>query len=373
MQGVCLSKIPPPWSRRGALAILLAISLSGGIAAPPPARWDALFPQGIQPSWFGPVTCQPALNLHLWRAPIRVPPDGSDLAITLVFRQVPGGFAKVIWQGPGRVVTLCPNLFEQADWLHQRTLVISRGTLGSEGQLYIESTGPEPCLERVDLQWVQRKVFSTDDAPAYLISGGGRWWAEEDLHGEAAAPAADKIHGEFVDGLLEAGPLSLTNGQAARFFSQLQGRPGLARIRAQVSGLGLGEEPLIWVNGSPLGVVAVETPRLDDPGYRQMGPGIWRYGGWRNLTAFVPAGWLRSGENQFDWASPAGGEGVVLRNLRLEVAAEIGASARRTLPTSHEKIPFGQSPGLTPQATARPIPLRSGLSSAHADVGLRPE
>ena len=354
-----------------------------GWALPPPAHWDARIPQRIQPSWFGPVANQPALNLHIWRAPIRRPAEGGDLAVTFVFRQVPGGFARVIWQGPGRVVTLCANLFEQAAPLHQRTLLIPRDTLGTEGQLFVESTGPGACLERVDLQWVEPRVLAAAGSPARLVGLAGRVWPEAELGGKSPVAATDEIHAGFVDALLEAGPLSVEPGQGVRLLASLQGRPGFGRIRAQVSGLAPTEEPQIWVNGSPLGAVSVEVPRLDDPGYRPGGSNQWEYGGWKTLTAFVPASWLIAGENQVDWSAPAGGRGLVVRNLRLEVSAEsgVGVASPATVATGR---PVAGSPSvarvMSPSAPAAvraappPTPqLRTGLSSGRPVVGLRQE
>lgn len=354
-----------------------------GLGAAPPAQWDGRNPQGIQPNWFGPVVNQPALNLHIWRAPIRRPGGSGDLAVTFVFRQVPGGFARVIWQGPGRVVTLCANLFEQAAPLHQRTLLIPGDTLGTEGQLFVESTGPGACLERVDLQWVEPRVLATAGSSARLVGDAGRVWPEAELGGNSPVAARDEIHTGFVDALLEAGPLSVEPGQGVRWLASLQGRPGFGRIRAQVSGLAPTEEPQIWVNGSPLGAVSVEVPRLDDPGYRPGGSQGWEYGGWKTLTAWVPASWLVPGENQVDWSAPAGGSGLVVRNLRLEVSAETGVGVPSAAPARATR-PAGGSPGTVQGASpatgfsARETPrlspqLRTGLSSGRPVVGLRTE
>lgn len=346
--------------------------LSSGMASEPFAEWDVRFPSAVQPPWFGPVTSQPALNLHVWRAGLRVPAaGGGDLSLTLVFRQAPGGFARVIWQGPSRVVTLCANLFEQAAPLHQRTFLLRREMLGAGGQLYVESTGPGPCLERVELQWVEPRVFSPADAQARLTTSSGRWWTEADLRADPGPAPADQIQRGLVDALLEAGPLTFQPGQGARLFAILQGTPAQGRIRAQIAGLLPGDEPQLWVNGSPLAAVAVEMPRLDDPGYRQSQGEGWKYGGWRSLTAYVPPGCLRSGENQLDWATPAGVENITLRNVRLEVMAESAWSTPNfSAPPIPKPVPAAPVVPALPVPTA---PLRMGLSSAHADVGLRPE
>ena len=127
----------------------------------------------------------------------------------------------------------------------------------------------------------------------------------------------------------------------------------------------------------------MEVPRLDDPGYRPAEGNQWEYGGWKTLTAFVPANWLVAGENQVDWSAPAGGRGLVVRNLRLEVSAESGAgltplaAVERARPAavapSGARVmpPLASTAGL---ATPPPSPqLRTGLSSGLPIVGLRNE
>ena len=162
-----------------------------------------------------------------------------------------------------------------------------------------------------------------------------------------------------------------------RLHAFLQGRPGWGRIRAQVSGLSPGEELPIWVNGSPLGAVAVEIPRLDDPGFRPAGRDEWEYGGWRTLTAYVPSGWLRGGENQVDLTAPAGRAGLVLRNVRLEVTAEAAAGMAPVPvapPAPAAPVRMAAAPAPVLPASPAPTPkLRPGLSSGNSAVGLRPE
>jgi len=131
------------------------------------------------------------------------------------------------------------------------------------------------------------------------------------------------------------------------------------------------------VNGSPLGSVAVETPRLDDPGFRPAGRDEWEYGGWRMVTAYVPSGWLRGGENQVDLTAPAGRAGLVLRNVRLEVAAEAAAGMAPVPAVSPAPAaPVRAAVALAPVLPASPPPVpqvRTGLSSGKSDVRLRSE
>lgn len=95
-----------------------------------PAVWDVKRAGDSLPSWAGPVSTQRGVQMATWRVQIRPPVGDSKLAFTVVFREPADGFARVIWKGPGRAVTLCGNLFEKAASLHQRTLLIERSSLG---------------------------------------------------------------------------------------------------------------------------------------------------------------------------------------------------------------------------------------------------
>lgn len=355
---------------RWILAAGWLLSSSGGHGAGPSAVWDLRYPDSPQPPWMGPVVSRPVMNLHVWRTPIRPSSTGGDLAVTFVFRQIPGGYARVIWQGPGRVMTICANLFEQAAPLHQRTLLLPRSVLGGEGQLFVESSGSAPCLERVDLVWVEPRVSAAAESPGTVLLPSGRLLSDQDLRPQAESAPSDRLHPGFVDAVLEPGPLFLSPLQTAEFSAPLQGRPGLARMHLQISGLAPDEEPRIWVNGNPVSAVSVETPRLDDPGFRKTKAASWSYGGWRNLAAFLPAGWLQTGENRMQISAPPGAEGIVLRDVRLEIAADSAWTAVIPVPAAGDARPRPVVVESSVQPCGR---LRPELSSRPGVVGLRPE
>jgi hypothetical protein len=320
--------------------------------------------------------------MFTWRAQIRPPVGEAKLALTLVFREPADGFARVIWQGPGRAVTLCSNLFERAASLHQRTLLIERESLGGPGQITIESTGSDPVLERVDLTWVEPLVLAAGwTAPSGLyLTPAGKIFPADELQGAGRHLPMDEEKGLVMDAVLDAGPVKIDAQNPIRFVSPIAGKPAYGRIEAQVAGLILGEEPSVWVNGQAMGGLAVEVPGLDDPGYREapkskeMG-----YGGWRKVVVYVPAGLLRQGENQVDWQVAGLASRMTLRNLRLQVvfaAAQPPAPSVARTVTANPAVVSLPSPvrgGWTVGAGSAGPKLRTGLSSGSGVVGLRTE
>jgi hypothetical protein len=318
--------------------------------------------------------------MFTWRAQIRPPVGDAKLALTLVFREPADGFARVIWQGPGRAVTLCSNLFERAASLHQRTLLIERESLGGPGQLTIESTGGDPILERVDLTWVEPLVLAAGwTAPSGLyLTPAGKIFPAEELQGAGRHLPVDEDKGSVMDAVLDVGPVKIDAQNPVRFVAPIAGKPAYGRIEAQVAGLSLGQEPSVWVNGQAMGGLAVEVPGLDDPGYREnLRSREIGYGGWRKVVVYVPAGVLRSGENQVDWREL--GSQTTVRNLRLQVVFATMQPPAPSVPRTTSATPAAVSPSspaqgvLTVGGGSTGPKLRTGLSSGSGVVGLRTE
>lgn len=369
----------PRLARMGWLFCLLWAGSLGTAEAPPgrgipPAIWDARTPQDAQPPWFGPVSAQAGWKTYSWRARLRPPPGDSRLALTLVFRETSGGFARVIWQEPGKSITVCGNLYEQAANLHQRTLLLDRGTLGGPGQFIVEATGADPVLERVELSWVEPLVLAAgwnSSSQYYLTPSGKIFPTDELLDGGRRAPV-DEERGAVMDAVLDAGPIKIEAQRPVRFLAPIAGLPSYGRLEAEVAGLAPGEEPWIWVNHRALAGVAMESPGLEDPGYRlPAGSGEVRYGGWRKVWAFVPMGYLRKGENQIDMQFTQGSPVGTLRNLRLQVAFDETPAVVSTMPPTE----LAPTPAPSRWAGKNPVlpRLRTGLSSGASAVGLRKE
>ena len=377
----------PVWRRLGATASFFwFVSLLPAEAPPggeiPAAVWDASSPVPL-PSWFGPVQTTALSQMTVWRAGLRPPPGQSRLALTLVFEETQGGFARLIWQGPGRAVTVCGNLYEGAASLHARTLLLDRQTLAGPGQLVLEATGARPVLVRAELSWVEPLVFaaSAGTPPGLYLSPAGKIFPADELQGQGRRAPQDERKGRVVDAVLDAGPVKVQAQTPVRFLAPISMSPSHARLEAQVAGLGPTEEPMLWVNGRPLPAVAVDLPGLDDAGYRWLsGSGNLAYGGWRRLTAHVPSGWLVAGQNHFDWQCPPGSAGMTLRGLRLQVSYDRPAGVRAPPPDvapSPVSAPPSSPVAAAPLAWAVPVPpaprLRVGLSSGSHPVGLRSE
>ena len=341
------------------------------------AVWDAAAPC-LSPTWFGPVQTASGANMTVWRAAIRPPAGQSRLAVTLLFEESQGGFARLIWLGPGRAVTICGNLYEGAAPLHLRTLLLDRETLAGPGQLVLEATGTRPVLARAELFWVEPLVLAApgDRAPGLYLAPSGRIFPADELRGEGRRAPSDEKKGRMIDAVLDAGPVKIQPRTPVRFVAPFTGSPSHARIEAQVAGLAPGEEPSLWVNGRPIAAVSVELPGLEDAGYRWTADGF-SYGGWRTVTAMVPSGWITAGENQIDWHCPDAGAGITVRNIRLQVAYDAAGSVWRPASTAPPGV-AASSAGFSPAPSAPPVAptaprLRLGLSSSSATVGLRPE
>jgi len=318
------------------------------------------------PSWFGPVQSLALAQGTVWRAPLRPPPGLSRLAATFVFGERATGVARVIWQGSGRSLVLCANLFEGAASWHRRTLLIERHTLGGPGQLVVEASGRDPVLVRVELAWVEPLVLAASGGtpPGLFLASSGKIFPAEELGGQTALRMEDISRGRIVDAVLDPGPVRCDPQAAVRFVAGMIAAPAYGRIQAQVAGLAPGEEPEIWVNGHRLPAVAVELPGLDDPGHLwSLPPGAgWAFAGWRTVVASVAPGWLRRGENQVDWFCPAGAAGMTLRQVRLQVSYETTPPEEAAPAVSAVRNP----PTVSPQ-------FRLGLSSPSTGLSLRSE
>ncbi len=375
----------PFWRRLSAAASFFwLVSLLPAEAPPggevPAAVWDAeaLLPP---PPWFGPVQTAAGANMTVWRAPVRPPPGQSRLAVTLVFEETQGGFARLIWQGPGRAVTICGNLYEGAAPLHARTLLLDRETLGGPGQLVLEATGTRPVLARAEPSWVEPLVLVASGwtPPGLYLAPSGKLFPADELHGQGRRAPLDEPKGRIMDAVLDAGPVKVRPESPVRFVAPMAATPSHARLEAQVAGLAPGEEPSLWINGRQLPAVAAELPELDDAGYRWLSGGAdIAYGGWRTVTAHVPPGWLAAGENQVDWLCPSSSPGITVRQLRLQAGYDRAAVAPKPPPPVPAAAPVASTvlPAPAPVwPAARPsVPkLRLGLSSVSGGVNLRTE
>lgn len=372
----------PFWRRLTATASFFWIASLLTAQAPPggeipAATWEATV-RHPAPAWFGPVQTAAATNMTVWRAAIRPPPGTSRLAVTLLFEETQGGFARLIWQGPNRAVTISPNLYEGAAPLHLRTLLLDRQTLAGPGFLTLEATGTRPVLVRAELAWVEPLVLAASGRtpPGLYLASSGKIFPSDEMFGQGRRVPTDEQKGGVVDAVLDAGPVKIEALTPVRFLAPISVAPSHARLEAQVAGLAPGVEPLLRINGRPLPAVSVELPGLEDAGYHWMPSGRdLVFGGWRKVTALVPPGWLTAGQNQVDWHCPSGVPTMTVRNLRLQVAYDPVPVAPAPSPAP-APVPRVASSVPVPAAAGRPSPppdFRLGLSSARGAVNLRTE
>ncbi len=144
-----------------------------------------------------------------------------------------------------------------------------------------------------------------------------------------------------VRALLEAGPIHLTpstpflregvgeeEGQAlaphrVSLSFDLAERPLLAMVTLELLHADPTEPLELWINGEPVGAVALQLPDLADPAYhgkarplRGMG---FHYGGWITGQKAISGRLLRSGENVVTFELPAGSGPVVIRSVELQL------------------------------------------------------
>jgi hypothetical protein len=371
----------PFWRKLTLLASFLWVASLLPAQAPPgagipPAWWEAGV-SGSLPAWFGPVASFATARSNLWRADLRPPPGSACLAATLVFDEKTHGVARLTWHGRRRAVVLCTDIFEGAAPFHQRTFLIDRETLGGPGQLVLESSGEKPVLVRAEFSWVEPLVLEAAGwtSPGLFLSSSGKIFPAEGDKSQPNGSPSDFVGERVVDALVDPGDVAFMPNTPVRFLFSMAQAPSHGRVEARVAGLRPGEQPEIWVNGGRLSGVALEVPDLEDPGYHQMatsrGPALV-YGGWRTVTASVPLGWLRRGENQIEWMAPPQAAAMSLRNVRLQARYDRGmpSSAVALVPVSNLHALSQKSATASP--AARPQ-LRPGLSSPRGGLRLRPE
>lgn len=93
---------------------------------------------------------------------------------------------------------------------------------------------------------------------------------------------------------------SVQTGAAFQFG--LESQPLMALLSFEVTSARVDSPPEIYVNGQPLGPVAMTFPDLADPAYRGetarlISPMRFRYTGWLRAQKLVPASYLKTGTN----------------------------------------------------------------------------
>lgn len=287
------------------------------------------------PSWLSESPRRPA-GLLGEEFRIRPVDEASDLAVTICFDEPSGGFIRVYWSAGGRSQMLCENLLEGSGLPNQRTLVISRTTVGAEGGLVIESDGGIFPVWRIRWDWVrgrQVKVAAAQGAAA-MVNDGGRVLADREVAGAPAEELADSWRNGVISATLSQKPRRIEDG--VEFSAAIEKAPDAARLEGWFAGRRPGQEVILWVNGERVGVIALETPPLTDPGYRGNATGGWEYAGWMRGVAFLDPKLLRSSDNTFQFAAVEGASpsshAVALKNLVIQLKYPDAASPAAPVP-----------------------------------------
>jgi hypothetical protein len=245
--------------------------------------------------------------------------DDDDLALTVVFREEPGGFLSVYWQSAlGKRELLAPNLFENIGLTNQRTLLIKRPTMAGPGKVILKSSQAVLNVLRVRLDWARPGVVRlVDSVPnGALVTTGGKMFAPEEVDGSQLTPIADSWEGRILTTSVTDQPERIEKG--IDFAISIPKKLARARLEVLVNGLQLDQTLTLWVNGSTAGALALEVPDLTDPGYGKPENGTMLFTGWRKGVLILAADKLLVGENHFQFQTPPGAQ-VAIRDFVLQI------------------------------------------------------
>jgi hypothetical protein len=244
---------------------------------------------------------------------------GSDLVVTVVFREEIGSYLSVYWENAeGKRQLVASNLFENTGLLNQRTILINRPTMEGPGKVVLKSSQSALNVLRVRLDWARPGVVRlVDNVPnGALITTGGKFLAPEEVDGTQLTPIADSWEGRILT-------TSVTD-QAERiekgidYQVSIPSKVNRARIELLVNGLPLNQNLKLWLNGNSAGTIIAEVPDLTDPGYDRNNPGTMQFVGWRKATLILSGSKLPIGDNHFQIETPQGSN-VAIRDLLLQV------------------------------------------------------
>jgi hypothetical protein len=245
--------------------------------------------------------------------------EDDDLAVTVVFQEEFGGFLNVYWEREDGIrQLLSANLFENTGLKSQRTLLISRPTMGGPGRVILKSSQAILNVLRVRLDWARPGVVRlVDSVPnGALITTSGRLYSPEEVDGSQLTPIADSWQGRILTTSVTDQPERIEKG--IDFQVSVPNKVNRARIEVLVNGLRINQSIKLWLNGRQIGTLALEVPDLTDPGYEKGSSGSLQYAGWRKGVLFISGAQLPAGEDHFQFDPPPGAA-VAIRDFLLQV------------------------------------------------------
>jgi hypothetical protein len=245
----------------------------------------------------------------------------DDLALTVVFNDLAAGYLSVLWENiDGRREMLAPNLFENIGLPDQRTLLISRPTMGGPGRVILQSSESILNVVRVRLDWVRPGVVRlTDNQPnGALITSGGKLLAPEEVDGTPLTPIADSWEDIILTTSVTERAERLDHG--IDFQVNVPRKVNRARIDVMVNGLQLDQSLGLWLNGNRVGSLSMEVPDLTDPGFDRHANAAndQRFTGWRRGVLYLVGERLPVGNNHFQFLGPTGVP-LAIRDFLLQV------------------------------------------------------
>jgi hypothetical protein len=269
------------------------------------------------PAWMGERPVAVAKDRAELSFPVTPGAEDDDIALTVVFNEEPGAYLSVFWQTEqGDRQLLCDNLLENIGLPNQRTLLISRPTMGGPGKIVLQSSTRFLNVIRVRIDWVRPGVVRlVDSAPnGALVMNGGKMFAPEEVDGSRLTPVADSWEGKILTTSITDGAERIENGVS--FPVTIPTHLKRARIEVMVNGLPLNGALKVWLNGQVVGTLSFEVPDLTDPGYGA--ENIGQFVGWRKGALYLPPTQLVIGDNQFQFEGPAGNP-IAIRDFLLQV------------------------------------------------------
>jgi len=245
--------------------------------------------------------------------------EDDDLALTVVFNDQIGSFLSVYWEDQdGKRRLLCPNLFESIGLPNQRTLLISRPTMGGPGKVILQSSESVLNVIRVRLDWARPGVVRlVDGVPnGALVTTGGKMFAPEEVDGTPLTSIADSWEGHILTTSITEHAERIEKG--VDFQVTVPSKVIRARVEVMVNGLPLKDSLTLWLNRRPVGTLALEVPDLADPGFSHSAEPGSSFIGWRKGVLYLTGDKLPVGEDHFQFQGPAN-MAVAIRDFLLQV------------------------------------------------------
>lgn len=347
-----------PITFHGLLAIVATVLLCSAAHAAENAVFTMDLPFDAThalPSWMhGPPVSAPGTGVRV-AFPLTPPPD-CDMLINLVFDGTEGGGLRVEWMRDGQNTTevIAENLEEGLQVANQRSLLISASRLGGNGTLIVQGTAGL-VVNRIKFEWVSEQTLlaSSSRFVPVVATASRLTLGEADVDGGPRPVLRDEWRGRVVRAPLIEKAEALTT--SIELVSTLESAPVQARIEAALAGVRLDQEVWLAVNGQELGPLAIEVPRLEDPGYLGRPGREEEFAGWRKASAHIPAALLLPGENTIllELRSPVNAHYRNRTYIR-EAVLELSYPAPRREPDL--SLPVNDLPEATPQIEQAPPP-----------------